>query len=197
MIDPIAYYSPETYLFPALAQSYADTGAIDPMALYLVLDWKAPRARTLHRSRLAKLAGSFNRAVSMIAAELDAAANPEQQLRLLLTKWGFRLPTATAILAVLYPETFTIYDIRVCNTLGAFRQLGNVKWSRQAVVAQFEIADRSSMGQENVLPTFPGVGLILLMKLVPYRTGGANAGLGVIRHVFAMCYDVVGAHVTL
>jgi hypothetical protein len=47
----------------------------------------------------------------------------------LLTEWGFRLPTASAILAALYPEEFTVYDIRVCTVLGAFHHLGDQKWS--------------------------------------------------------------------
>lgn len=132
MLDPIAYYSPEALLFPGLAQSFADTGTLDPVALYLILDWKAPRARTRHRSRLAGIAGSFNAAVNMIAADLHTATHPEQQLGLLLTKCGFRLPTASAILAVLYPDAFTVYDVRVCNSLCAFHQLGYMKWSPKA-----------------------------------------------------------------
>ena len=129
LFDPIAYYSPETLLFPMVAQSFAHTGTLEPVMLYLILDWKAPRARTRHRSRLAKIAGNFNTAAATIGAELYAATGPEQRLCLLLTKWGFRLPTASAILAILYPEAFTIYDIRVCNTLHAFHQLGDMKWS--------------------------------------------------------------------
>lgn len=31
--------------------------------------------------------------------------------------WGFRLPTATAILTIFYPDEFTIYDARVCTVL--------------------------------------------------------------------------------
>jgi hypothetical protein len=62
-MNPAVYYSPETLLFPTLAQSFADTGVLDPVALYLILDWKAPRARMRHRSRLARSAGSFNTAV--------------------------------------------------------------------------------------------------------------------------------------
>jgi hypothetical protein len=70
--------------------------------------------------------------VNEIAADLHAATGPEQQLGLLLIKWGFRLPTASAILAVLYPDMFTIYDVRVCKTLSAFHQLGGMKWSPKA-----------------------------------------------------------------
>ena len=28
-----------------------------------------------------------------------------------MTRWKFRLPTASAILSVLYPDMFTIYDV--------------------------------------------------------------------------------------
>jgi hypothetical protein len=129
LFDPIAYYSPETLMFPAIAKSFADTGFLDPAALYVILDWKAPRARTRHRLRLAGMAGSFNAAVKEIAADLQTAIGPEQQLGLLLTKWRFRLPTASAILTVLYPDIFTVYDIRVCDALHDFHQLGDRQWS--------------------------------------------------------------------
>jgi len=35
-----------------------------------------------------------------------------------MEKWEFALPTATAILALLYPEDFTVYDWRVCDEVG-------------------------------------------------------------------------------
>jgi hypothetical protein len=93
LFDPIAYYRPETHIFPAIQERFADKGIIDPMALYVILDWKSSRARTRHRSRLAGIGGSFEAAVKQIAAGLHAATGPEQRLELLLTTWGFRLPT--------------------------------------------------------------------------------------------------------
>jgi hypothetical protein len=50
---------------------------------------------------------------------------PKEKLRHLLETWGFRLPMASAILTVLYPDEFSIYDVRVCDTLGAFHALGD------------------------------------------------------------------------
>lgn len=129
MIKPIDFYSPETTVFPTLGDNFAKSGVLDPMALYLILDWKSPRARTRHRDRLIRIAGSFNEAVSRLAAGLHTATDAEQQLGFLLTDWEFKLPTASAILAVLYPETFTVYDIRVCDALGDFHRLGNMNWS--------------------------------------------------------------------
>jgi hypothetical protein len=129
-LDPIVYYNPEIHLFPALARSFSETGRLDPEALYLILDWKAPRARTRHLRRLVEIAGSFDAAARGIAADLGTAAGSEQRMHVLLTKWGFRLSTASAILTVLYPDTFTVYDTRVCETLGDFHQLDHRKgWS--------------------------------------------------------------------
>jgi hypothetical protein len=34
-----------------------------------------------------------------------------------VTKWEFALPTATAILAILYPDEFTVYDVVVCEEI--------------------------------------------------------------------------------
>jgi len=42
-------------------------------------------------------------------------------MKILVSDWGFRLPMASAILTVLYPNAFTIYDVRVCDVLGNFR----------------------------------------------------------------------------
>jgi hypothetical protein len=39
--------------------------------------------------------------------------------------WGFLLPMASAILTVLYPHDFTLYDIRVCGALGDFQLVQN------------------------------------------------------------------------
>jgi len=149
MFDPITCYNPEMLAFPMLAQQFAETGTLDPLGFYLILDWKASRARTRHRSRLAVIGGNFSAAVSMIAADLHAATEPEQKLGLLLTRWGFRLPTATAILAVLCPNTFTVYDIRVCNALNDFHELRDMKWSPRAwqEYQRFVIAVRNASPQ--------------------------------------------------
>ena len=103
-----------TRLFPRVAKTFARTGKIDAVAFYLILDWKSPRARTRHGRRLAERdKGSFSAAVMQIAAGFRAATAPEQRMRLLIETWGFRVPTASAILAILYPDEFTIYDVGV------------------------------------------------------------------------------------
>ena len=136
MPTDLDYYNPEmSGLFAALATRFAQTGKLDPAEFNLILDLKAPRARTRHVHRLAKEAGgSFAAAVSQIAADLRDAKEPQQRLERLMSKWHFLLPTASAILAVLYPETFTVYDARACDELCAcgkddFHKLCYWQWS--------------------------------------------------------------------
>jgi hypothetical protein len=129
--NPIDYYSPETSLFPELAVRFAATGKLEAEELYLILDWKAARARTRHLKRLT-VGRTFSQATQELARDLCGAIDDAQRLKLLLSpSWSFALPTATAILTVLYPERFTIYDIRVCDALGAFHGLGNRRWSEK------------------------------------------------------------------
>ncbi len=131
MLDPIHYYNPETTLFPELADRFQRTGNLTDEELYLILDWKAPRARTYHLKRLAT-GRTFSQAAQQLGREVHRAATDELRLKsLMVTPWNFALPTATAILTVLYPERFTMYDIRVCEELGDFKRLAYHRWSHQ------------------------------------------------------------------
>ena len=123
------FYNVEDYLFSVVTTKFETTGQIDAIEFYAILDWKASRARTRHLRRLRLIAGNFEVAVQSICSELVTARSDEERLGFLITKWQFKLPTATAILTVLYPERFTIYDVRVCRALGGHDSLGSQRWS--------------------------------------------------------------------
>jgi hypothetical protein len=57
----------------------------------------------------------------------------KQKMEFLMTEVGFRLPMASAILTVLYPYEFTVYDVRVCDMLELekenFQKLKDKKFS--------------------------------------------------------------------
>ena len=57
------------------------------------------------------------------------------------------MPTATANLAVLYPDRFTVNDIRVCDALGDLHRLGSRRWSKRSWVeyGRFIAAVRSAV----------------------------------------------------
>ena len=83
--------------------------------------------------------------VRNLTRSLFDAETDRERLRILLKDWGFLLPMAAAVLSVLWPETFPMYDIRVCDQLGQYHNLANISrferiWSgyqeyRDAVLA--------------------------------------------------------------
>lgn len=127
--DYSKFYHLERYLFTEVGPRFAKTGDISPADFYMIIIWKANRAKTRVRDRLHAQEGSFAAAVKAIAASLHASAEPMRKLEVLMKEWHFRLPMATAILTVLYPTNFSIYDIRVCEQLGAFKELAGRRFS--------------------------------------------------------------------
>ncbi|HXR38605.1 MAG TPA: hypothetical protein VN776_05915 [Terracidiphilus sp.] len=117
-IDYLKFYDDENYLMGEVAQKFHEAGTIDPVDFYMLLIWKANRAKGYHKKRLQKKAsGSFKEAVSRIATSLWTCAERKERMQILVEDWEFSLPTATAILAILYPSEFTVYDYRVCDEL--------------------------------------------------------------------------------
>lgn len=130
-IDYRKYYAVEEFLFGEVSEKFRTSGKIDPLDFYFIVIWKANRAKSKIREKLKKLAGDFSGAVREISKGLRKCQNAEQRLDLLMRKWKFRLPMATAILTVLYPSEFTVYDVRVCEQLGDFKKLGNWQFSKK------------------------------------------------------------------
>lgn len=123
MIDYVKVASLERYLFEDVGQRFRRSGKISAVDFYLIIIWKANRAKTRERNRLVRKAGTFAEAVKNIAKSLRTCRARSDRLEVLMRAWGFRLPMASAVLTVLYPEDFTIYDVRVCNQLGKFEEL--------------------------------------------------------------------------
>jgi hypothetical protein len=113
----LKYYDLERYLCDNVREKFTRDGIIDPVDFYLILIWKANRAKNRARNRLATNAGSFAEAVKQIAAALNPTSEAKDRLAILIGRWQFRVATATAILTVLYPSEFTVCDARVCEQL--------------------------------------------------------------------------------
>jgi len=117
-IDYRKFYDDEQYLLD-VGQAFRKGEPLDAVDFYMMLVWKANRAKNYHRERLKRISGkAFKEAVSMIASGLRDRSEAADRLELLMREWGFALPTATAILTLLYPDEFTVYDVLVCNELG-------------------------------------------------------------------------------
>jgi hypothetical protein len=131
MIYGIKYYWLETYLFDEVGPRFAKTGNLDAADFYMIVIWKANRAKRRIRNRLNGHTGGFKTAVKKIGKALAGSRDPMRRLEILMTDWEFRLPMATAILTVLYPTEFSVYDMRVCEQLNEFNELSGRKFSPQ------------------------------------------------------------------
>ena len=92
-------------------------------------------------------------AVAILLSEICHAEDSCARLAVLIERWGFRLPMASAILTVLYPDQFTIYDVRVCDILGDFHDAQNKTkynklWERYVA---FIAAVREAVPSESLL----------------------------------------------
>ncbi len=123
------YANVETNLFPEIALKFSQDGSLDPVDFWAILVWKANRSKSKLRRRLTEDGRTFSESVRGIANSIYNAPAPKDKLGALMVDWRFRLPTAIAILTVLYPDEFTVYDYRVCEQLNAFRELKNRRFS--------------------------------------------------------------------
>jgi hypothetical protein len=116
----------ESYLFSEVSPRFAQTRTISAFDFFCIVIWKANRAKSKVARRLLN-AGFVDlpSAVAKLASDIDMLPEPKDRLRVLIEKWHFRLSMASAILTVLYPEEFTVYDVRVCETLRDFVSLSD------------------------------------------------------------------------
>jgi hypothetical protein len=126
--DFVQFYCLESYLFGTVHQRFAEQSHLNAFDFFCIVIWKANRAKT----RIAKrLLGTTQKTLDEVVVELTkniaAQKTLKDKMRLLMNgEVKFRLPMASAILTVLYPDDFTIYDVRVCGSLGDFHKLATI-----------------------------------------------------------------------
>ena len=122
MNDYIKLYHLEEYLFETVRQKFRNTGKLSALDFFCIIIWKANRAKSKVASRLLKNDRHGRNDLNIIVEEMNNAVynakEDKDRMRILINDCGFRLPMASAILTVLYPDNFTVYDSRVCNILG-------------------------------------------------------------------------------
>lgn len=131
MVDGLRYYHLETYLFEDVHLRFQSGGSLSAFDFFSIVVWKANRSKSrVARRLLAKApegAADLDAIVRHLTQSLFDAPNHRERLRILLDDWGFLLPMATAVLTVLWPDFFTVYDIRACEQLGGHHELAG--WS--------------------------------------------------------------------
>jgi hypothetical protein len=112
------FYDMESYLFGPVRSRFEEQGELSAFDFFCIIIWKANRAKSKIAGRLLKHGyGDLDTAVRELTRGLAQQSTPQERLQYLVKEWGFQLPIASAILTVLYPDEFTIYDKRVCDEL--------------------------------------------------------------------------------
>jgi len=120
-------YYLESYLLNRVRPRLLAQGYLSAADFFCIVIWKANRAKSkLARKLLDSGYEDLDSAVGEMTAGIASKKRAKDKLWYLITQWRFRLPMASAILAVLYPDDFTVYDRRVCGQLDRFYNLASI-----------------------------------------------------------------------
>lgn len=122
----IKYYNLENYVLTDVRHNFNLNGYLTAFDFFCIVIWKANRAKTKIAQRLLKHNPDIEQSVRGLTNKIYSAADDKQKLKVLIDDYKFRLPMSSAILSLLYPDNFTVYDIRVCDTLTNFKGLDNI-----------------------------------------------------------------------
>jgi hypothetical protein len=126
MEDFRQYYYRESYLFDIVRPRFLKQGYLDAFDFFCIVIWKAERAKSRIARRLANINEDLDAAVKVVTWGISQQATSRERLHVLWTG-GLGLPMASAILTVLYPDDFTVYDQRVCGQLGKHQHLKDIR----------------------------------------------------------------------
>lgn len=125
MKDYKKYYNLDKYLFEDISEKFQRNHTLTVFDFFCIVIWKANRAKSKVARRIKLKEPDLEKAIHEITQNLFNAESDEERLRILIVDWKLRLPMSSAILSVLYPERYTVYDYRVCEQLGEFNNLGD------------------------------------------------------------------------
>ena len=131
--DYLRYYDLESYLFDVVRNRFQAEGCLSVFDFFCIVIWKTQhRVKSIIAQRLLSQSHTktLEEAVHVLTRGIANCPTPPEKFKYLLGEdWGFRLPLASAILTVLYPDDFTVYDVRVCEQLRNFQKLANWEYS--------------------------------------------------------------------
>jgi len=125
--DPQKYYNLERYLLEEVQPRFQKNGSIGAFDFFSIVIWKANRAKSRVADKLRDVSGEDNleQICKKLSTEIWKAKEEKDKMKILISDWHFRLPMASAILTILYPELFTVYDYRAAEQTGNGSKLVN------------------------------------------------------------------------
>ncbi|MBX3026528.1 hypothetical protein KF840_16610 [bacterium] len=123
------FYWLEEYLFVDVRRRFQADRQLSAFDFFSIIIWKSNRSKSKVARRLLdkhKEHGDLEAIVRKLTRDL---ADASDKLACIMETWGFWLPLASAILTVLWPDEFTVFDVRACEAL---RGLGKEDFSKLA-----------------------------------------------------------------
>jgi len=122
--NALHWYDLERYLFETVGPRFRREHTLTAFDFFSIVIWKANRAKSRIAKRLKenREGRTLSQIVEELARTLAAASNNCDRMRILFDDFGFLLPMASAVLTVLWPDQFTIYDVRACEQLDQCRE---------------------------------------------------------------------------
>jgi len=125
MCEYLELYNLESYLFNTVKERFEENDSLTAFDFFCIIIWKANRAKSTIASNLKRNRRDqegLDPIVQRLTRSLANAENDKERMCILIKNWGFRLPMASAILTVLWPNYFTVYDTRIRDELN-FRDI--------------------------------------------------------------------------
>lgn len=111
--DWLKLYDCESYLFEIVSQRFRERHTLEPYDFFAIVTWKSNRSKTKIKTGLV----NAKKTVKSLMQAVWQARNQQDRVKVLSDVYGIGLPIASAILAVCYPEEFTVLDERAWNVL--------------------------------------------------------------------------------
>jgi len=111
-IDYRKYYFLEKYLFDEVRNNFK-RGYLTPEEFFCIIIWKRNASKTKIKKGIEKI----NKTVHAITSEIYKNKDPQQKLKILISIPNMGIAIASAVLTVLYPDDFTVYDYKVLGEL--------------------------------------------------------------------------------
>lgn len=122
----IKFYDLENYILTDVREKFFEEKSLEAFDFFCIIIWKSNRAKSKIADRLLKFNPNLNKVAKDLTNKIYRAEDDKTKLKILIEDFGFRLPMASAILSILYPDNFTIYDTRVCDTFPNFKGIDNL-----------------------------------------------------------------------
>lgn len=117
--DYLKYYNLEEYLLGEVRDNFNKNGCLTPEEFFCIVIWK----RNASKTKIKRGIKEINKNIYTITSDIYKTEDRKQKLKILISIPNMGIAIASAILTVLYPKEFSVYDVRVGGQLGIKKEI--------------------------------------------------------------------------